>query len=219
MHDTSRPGLGNRGDWTDVGANGRDAPTPLVSANDGKAARRITSFAQLRALLREDRAANDSRSTPGYQALAVYRFGVWACDLETRFWMRVFRRIYLTVYWFVRSFHGIELPASVRVGRRLRIGHQGGIVFHPDAAIGDDCLIRHNVTIGAISHSRSLEVPVIGDRVEIGAGAVIIGSITVGDDALIGANVVVRSDVPPGAVVIPPEPKIVMPRARAKAIA
>ena len=65
--------------------------------------------------------------------------------------------------------------------------------------IGDDCLIRQGVTIGAATKRH--ESPVLGDRVEVGAGAVIAGAITIGDDVVIGPNAVVMSDVPSGSIV------------------
>ncbi len=178
--------------------------------------RRIGSVSALCAHWREDRRVNrGSIFTPGFQALAVHRFGVWARELPGPASRAVFRRLYLVVNWFVRSFHGIELPAAARIGRRLTVGHQSGIVVHAGTVIGDDCLLRHNVTIGALRAGPSEPIPRIGDRVEIGAGAVLLGGITVGDDAVIGANAVVRVDVPANAVVLPPEPTIVIRRARA----
>lgn len=175
--------------------------------------RRITSFRELRALWREDRENHrGSVFTPGFQVLAVHRFGVWMRGLENPVGKSVCKRLYLMVNWFVRSFHGIELPAATHIGRRCGIGHQGGIVVHARAVIGDDCLIRHNVTIGAARKGVGQATPRIGDRVEIGTGAVLIGGITIGDDVVIGANAVVRVDVPANAVVLPPEPTIVIRR-------
>jgi acyl carrier protein len=102
--------------------------------------------------------------------------------------------------------YGVDLPWRAQVGRRLKIGHVGGIVISHEAIIGDDCLIRQNVTIGAAGHDGGS--PRIGDRVEIGAGAVIIGNISVGDGALIGPNVVVSTDIPAGARVVAPAPRL-----------
>ncbi len=179
--------------------------------------RGIASFRELRAFWREDRQTNrGSVFTPGFQVLAVHRFGVWVRGLENPIGKRVCKRLFLAAQWFVRSFHGIELPAGTQIGRRFRIGHQSGIVVHAQAVIGDDCLIRHNVTIGAARTGPAPPTPRIGDRVTIGAGAVLIGGITIGDDAVIGANVVVRVDVPANAVVLPPEPTIVMRRSAAR---
>ena len=85
--------------------------------------------------------------------------------------------------------------------RRLSIEHHGCIVIHGASVIGDDCLIRHGVTLGNTGYDDPFGAPTIGDRVQIGAGAKIIGRITVGNDAIIGANAVVIRDVPANVVV------------------
>lgn len=89
--------------------------------------------------------------------------------------------------------------AATGFGERLRLGHPYGIVVHSRAVIGDDCTIMQHVTIGA--DFDGADAPRIGSGVRIGAGACIIGAVTVGDNAVIGANAVVVRDVPAGAVV------------------
>ncbi len=85
--------------------------------------------------------------------------------------------------------------------------HQPGVVIADNAVIGDDCLIRQNVTIGsAVEYGPA---PKLGNRVRIGAGAVLIGGITVGDDVVIGPNAVVTEDVPAGATVLSPRPRVI----------
>lgn len=96
------------------------------------------------------------------------------------------------MWWSFVTQSDIEPRATL--GRRLMLPHPNGVVIHEDAVIGDDCMIMQQVTIGMIGTG---EVPTIGNRVYIGAGAKIIGKITVGDDARIGANAVVTTDVPP----------------------
>ena len=96
---------------------------------------------------------------------------------------------------------GIDLPCEARVGRRLRIDHFGGIVVSGDAVIGDDVVLRNGVTIG-LKRTNERGAPVIGNRVDIGAGAKILGPIRIGDDAVIGANAVVLHDVPAGATAV-----------------
>lgn len=97
---------------------------------------------------------------------------------------------------------GISLPDSATIGRRLRIEHFGGIIVHGATVIGDDCVLRQNVTLGNRSEDRPMEAPILGDRVQVGAGAVILGAVRIGDDAIIGANAVVLHDVPAGAVAV-----------------
>jgi len=165
----------------------------------------------LLAQIREDRRAYDSWTRPGFHALTVHRLGVWRWRLPLAARLPV-TLPYLVAQLFVRNVYGIEITSRVQVGRRAHIAHQGGVTIHPNVVIGDDCLIRQNVTIG-IAKSDATDAPRLGDRVEIGAGAVIIGGISVGDDARIGPNAVVTMNVPAGAMAVAPPARIVPPRA------
>ena len=105
------------------------------------------------------------------------------------------------INYATRVIFGCWLPSGVRSGRGLLLGYQGlGVVVHHDAVLGENVHIDQHVTIGGKFTERG--VPVIGDRVYIGAGAKILGPIRVGDDVIIGANAVVISDVPNAAVVV-----------------
>ncbi|MBD3807851.1 MAG: serine acetyltransferase, partial [Epsilonproteobacteria bacterium] len=97
--------------------------------------------------------------------------------------------------------YGIEIHPGAQIGRGLYIGHWVGIVISPRAVIGENCYISHGVTIGMINSGNNAGVPVIGDRVYIGAGAKIIGNIKIGNDVAIGSNAVVTKDVPDGVTV------------------
>jgi serine O-acetyltransferase len=108
---------------------------------------------------------------------------------------------------YVRNHYGIELPAETRVGRRFMIGHQGGIVVHPNARIGDECVIRQGCTIGAAAEHNVQEAPVLGNGVQMGAGAVVIGRVRVGDNVRIGPNAVVTRSVAANSVVMAPPPR------------
>ncbi|MCU1428504.1 MAG: cysE 1 [Actinomycetia bacterium] len=153
------------------------------------------------ALWREDLVRHRGRwSTPGFQALAVQRFGAWARE-RGGVQGKLVRRIHKALFVFVRNFYGIEIHAETRIGRRLLIGHQHGIVIHPAATIGDDCVLRHNVTLGDGARYWTDEAPHLGNHVRVGPGAVILGDVHVGDDAQIGPNALVTTDVPEGAVV------------------
>jgi serine O-acetyltransferase len=108
---------------------------------------------------------------------------------------------------------GIDLPCEAILGRRFRIDHFGGIVISGDAVFGEDCIIRNGVTVGLRNTGRRGS-PVIGDRVDIGAGAKVLGAIRIGNDIAIGANAVVLSDVPSNCIavgiparIIPTKPK------------
>ncbi len=168
--------------------------------------------ASVRSLLRqirEDLWTHGSEwSRPGFHAIAAHRLGAWLPNAPRP--VRVLLSpLYRAMYVWVRNVYGIELPATTVVGRRLRFSHQSGIVIHPHARIGDDCVIRQNVTIGATNPERVDLAPVLGDRVELGAGVAIIGGVTVGDGVRIGPNAVVMSNVPAGSTVFAPRPRVV----------
>lgn len=97
--------------------------------------------------------------------------------------------------------HGIAIPYNTRIGAGLYIGHFGGIVVNQDAVIGRDCNLNHNVTIGVKFGGANAGVPVIGDRVYLGPGCVVIGGIRIGDDVAVGANAVVVASVPDSGIV------------------
>lgn len=101
-----------------------------------------------------------------------------------------------------RALTGIEIHPGAVIGKRFFIDHGMGVVIGETAEVGNDVLIYHQVTLGGSSRSRIKRHPTIGDRVLIGAGAKIIGPITVGADSKIGANALVVKDVPEHGVVI-----------------
>ena len=137
----------------------------------------------------------------GFWALLVYRFGHARFVIGNR-WLRLpWTILYLVLNKLVEIACGICIGDTATIGRRLCIEHHGGIVIHGAAKIGDDCLIRHGVTLGNVGRGDPMGAPTIGNRVDIGAGAKLIGRITVGDDVVVGANAVVVGDVPAGAVV------------------
>jgi serine O-acetyltransferase len=174
--------------------------------------KRIASFRELARLWREDYRRHFRRTfEPGLHVIATYRLGVWAEGLDSPLARKPVKAIYYMLALYCEYIYGSRIEPSCRIGRRVLLGHgSGGIVLGSDVAIGDDCILRHNVTLGALRHTRPGN-PTLGARVEIGAGAVIIGKITIGDDVMIGANAVVTVDVPPGAVVRAPAATIRMP--------
>lgn len=135
----------------------------------------------------------------GFRAMAVYHFGVWASSLHNKILRFIAMRIYWFFYRWVRNYYGIELLYTTKIGRRFLIGHQGGIVIHPDASFGDDCLIRQGVTVGDVGRGSDGSAPQMGDEVHVGAGAVIMGNIKVGNYVNIGPNAVIMANVPDGA--------------------
>lgn len=133
---------------------------------------------------------------PGFRAVAVHRFGVWRMQIRLRIFRAPFSLFYNHLFRHIRNHYGIELPYTVELGRRVVIEHQHGIVIHGYSVIGDDCIIRHGVTIGNRYMDRPLDNPKLGCRVNIGAGAKLLGAIIIGDDVNIGANSVVLCSVP-----------------------
>lgn len=97
---------------------------------------------------------------------------------------------------------GIELSYKTKVGRNLRLYHATGLVVHAGAVIGEGCILRHGVTIG--NREPDGPLPFLGDRVEIGCGAIILGGVRIGDGARIGAGAIVVKDVPADAVALGP---------------
>lgn len=153
--------------------------------------------------LREDWIAHSRDWTrPGFRAVAIHRFGVWRMKLKPKPFRALFSVVYRALFRHVRNHYGIELPYSVQLGRRVIVEHQGCIVFHGDCVIGDDCIIRQGCTLGNRHLDAPFDAPILGRGVNVGAGAKILGRVRIGDNANIGANAVVLSDVPAGATVV-----------------
>jgi serine O-acetyltransferase len=139
--------------------------------------------------------------TQGVWAIAVYRFGHWVHTAAPRPVAAPLKLPYLVAQKLIEITTGIRIPARATIGPGLYVGHFGTIILHADTVMGAGCSVTSGVTIGVVGNGRQ-GVPRIGDRVAIGTGAKLLGPITVGDGALIGANAVVVDDVPAGATVI-----------------
>jgi serine O-acetyltransferase len=140
-------------------------------------------------------------SRHGFWALAVYRFGNWRYTIDNRTLRMPCSFVYKLLKFIADGFCGIELPCEVKLGERFTIEHVGGIVISGDAVFGDDCIIRNGVTVG-LRYRQQRGSPHIGNRVDIGAGAKLLGPIRIGNDVTIGANAVVLCDVPDGCVAV-----------------
>lgn len=112
-------------------------------------------------------------------------------------WKKGMRFLPRAISQLTRFFTGIEIHPAAVIGRRLFIDHGMGIVIGETSIIGDDVLIYHGVTLGGTGHDTGKRHPTVGDRVIIGAGAKLIGAITIGHDSAVGANAVVVRDAPP----------------------
>jgi serine O-acetyltransferase len=180
-----------------------DSPLQTSQVQDPSAGDRNSSEAiGLWAQIVEDWNTHDRDwSKPGFRAVAVHRFGVWRNTLKWKLVRAPLSFLYRRLYRHVRNNYGIEILYTVQLGRRVLIEHQGRIVIHAKSVIGDDCVLRQGVTLG-VRRPPIQEAPHLGRRVSVGAGAKILGAVTIGDDAAIGANAVVLCDVPAGCIAV-----------------
>jgi len=148
----------------------------------------------------------------GFWVMAVYRFGRWRYQIRYGGIRRPLSLIYKILRLASQILTGIELPCEALIGRRFKIEHFGDIIVSGDAILGDDVVIRNGVTIG-LRHTGTRGSPVIGSRVDIGAGAKILGPIRIGNDVRIGANAVVIQDVPDNSLAVG-VPARIIPRNR-----
>jgi serine O-acetyltransferase len=158
----------------------------------------------LREVLTEDFTAyGRNLGEPGFWAVAVHRFGTRADHIESALLRRPAEVAHKLLFTAIDWIWGINLPKTTRVGRRVRIWHNGSIFLNA-RSIGNDVQIRHDTTMGAVHLADSAKadhLPVIEDGAEIGSGACILGQVTLGRGAVVGANSVVLQSVPPGATV------------------
>nr|WP_082856080.1 serine acetyltransferase [Mucilaginibacter sp. L294] len=109
---------------------------------------------------------------------------------------------YLGLYKFwIEWVFGIEIPYKTKIGKGLIVYHGVGLIINYGTVIGNNCTLRHNTTLGNKGHALNNDCPVIGNNVNIGAQVCILGKVTVGDNAVIGAGSIVTKDVPAYAVV------------------
>jgi serine O-acetyltransferase len=148
------------------------------------------------------RVAQEGIFSLGFWALQVYRFGHFRYRFRSKLIRYPLGVLHGVLAKFAEMLCGVTIGVAAQIGRRLIIEHSGAIVIHGHAVLGDDCIIRQGVTIGNRRMDRPLEAPHIGSRVNIGAGAKILGAVHIGDDAEIGANAVVLCDVPAGALAV-----------------
>ena len=158
-------------------------------------------WGDLKAVLRNDPAAKSS-----LEALLCHTplHGIWlyriAHFLHTRFLLPIIPRLLSVIS---RFWAGVEIHPGARIGKNFFIDHGTGVVIGETAEIGDNCVMFHNVTLGGTGKHRGKRHPTIGNNVFIGTGATLLGPITVGDNAKIGANsFIVMHDVPDNCTVI-----------------
>jgi len=151
--------------------------------------------------LREDLRTHGKLLEQGFWAVAVHRFGNWRMGVRPRLLRFPLTLLYRFLYRFVEWACGISLPYTTKLGRRVHIWHHGGMIFQA-RSIGNDVHLRQNTTLGVVRTEHNMEIPTIEDRADIGCGACILGPVTIGHDAAVGANAVVLQDVPPYGVAV-----------------
>ena len=129
---------------------------------------------------------------PGLHARVVHRIAHWLWHAKLKWLARFLSHL-------GRFLTGIEIHPGATIGRRFFIDHGMGVVIGETAEIGDDCTLYHGVTLGGTSWKEGKRHPTLGNGVVVGAGAKILGPITIGDSAKIGSNAVVVKNVPMGA--------------------
>lgn len=158
---------------------------------------------------REDPAARTTFEVifcyPGLHAIWVHRISHW-------FWNKGLRTLARFLSHMSRFLTGIEIHPGAKIGRRFFIDHGSGVVIGETSQIGDDVLIYQGVVLGGTSREKTKRHPTLGNRVVVGAGAILLGPIKVGDGAKIGAGSVVIKDVPENATVVGVPGRIVISR-------
>ena len=137
----------------------------------------------------------------GFWVMLVYRFGRWRYTIKNVLVRKICSFIYKFLYKLVQILTGIEMPCEAEVGDNFLIDHFGGIVISGYAKFGDNCRLRNGVVVGLKNVTEPC-APQIGNNVDIGAGAKILGNIKIGNNVNIGANSVVLTDVPDNAIAV-----------------
>jgi serine O-acetyltransferase len=147
----------------------------------------------IKAVLRQDPAARNSLEViltyPGLHAVWGYRIAHFLWQVKLKLAARIYSN-------WIRAVTGIEIHPAAKIGRRFFIDHGMGVVIGATAIVGDDVMIYHDVTLGARTGGSGKRHPTIGNNVVIGAGARVLGDISVGNGVKIAANMVVTKSVP-----------------------
>ena len=145
-------------------------------------------------------------------AIWVYRMGRRLDSRKSDFLHGLLTKAYWMLYRLSEIITGISLPKAAKIGPGLRIYHFGNIIIHPEVHMGSNCTIRHGVTIG--NRVEGGPVPVIGDNVDFGAYAQVLGDVRIGNNCRIGAMSVVLSDVPNDCTAVGVPARIVHPSSK-----
>ena len=154
---------------------------------------------EIKSIFERDPAARNAPEVilcyPGFQAVLIYRLS----NIMWRAKLKLIARITANIG---RIITGIEIHPAAKIGKKLFIDHGIGVVIGETAVIGDGCTLYHGVTLGGVSWKKGKRHPTLGDKVIIGAGAKVLGPITIGNGSKIGSNAVVLEDVPDRTTVV-----------------
>lgn len=158
-------------------------------------------------MIREDLAnarAHDPAARGDFENALVYSglHAIWAHRLAHSWWKSGFRGPARILSQLNRFFTGIEIHPGATIGRRFFIDHGMGVVIGETAEIGDGVMLYHGVTLGGQVLTQTKRHPTLGDNVTIGAGAKVLGPITVGEGSAVGSNAVVTKDVPANHIAV-----------------
>jgi serine O-acetyltransferase len=142
-------------------------------------------------------------------AIRIYRFGRSIDKRRQGPVKAILVRIYWVLFRLIETITGISLPKEAIFGPGIRIWHFGGIFVHPDTRVGKGCTLRQGVTLG--NRYAAGPCPTLGDNVELGAYAQVLGGVTIGDNCRIGAMAVVLQDVPSGASAVGNPARLIWP--------
>lgn len=127
---------------------------------------------------------------------------IWAHRISHSLWNRGLTTPARVLSSFARAFTGVDIHPGAHIGRRVFIDHATGVVIGQTAEVGNDVVIFHGVTLGGVAMTPGKRHPTVEDHVMLGAGAKILGPITIGSGSKVGANAVVTKDVPADSVAI-----------------
>lgn len=153
--------------------------------------------------LNQDREANRYNATKGKYIVFLFRFAQLIRKKKILslifFWYPLFYKLF--VHWLLC----VEIYPESEIGPGLQLMHVHSLVIHPNTIIGENCILRQSTTIGVklrANGNKALNTPIIGDNVDIGANSILLGAITIGNNAIIGAGAVVIADVPANRVAV-----------------
>ena len=176
-------------------------PSPCGGSEDLPPIRGLfkTLRSDIRAVFQRDPAARNTLEVlltyPGLHALTGYRIAHW-------FWLHHMKLLGRWISTISRFVTGIEIHPGATIGEGFFIDHGMGVVIGETAEIGKNVTLYHGVTLGGVSLAKGKRHPTLQDHVVVGAGAKVLGAITIGECSRIGANAVVVKDVPPDSVVV-----------------